>query len=429
MPEILLHYIWQQRLFAGYAQHTTDGRRIEVLSVGEHNLDAGPDFTNVHLRIYNVNDDANVNANANEYIDWFGNIEIHVHSSDWYRHHHERDAAYDDVVLHVVRDADRVVLNSRGQTVPQCELRYPEEQDYLTDLLHDARLMDSPIARHTCSHRLLQEPSLLTDGWRRTLLRHRLNCKAQSIRRLLDITKNDHAQAFYITLAHYFGFHTNGIPFEQLAIATPLIYLQKHRNSLFQLTAMLLGQSGLLENSDAADRDALWREYCFLQKKFSLTPLEAKIWKHARMRPQNFPEVRIRQFAHLLWQSEHLLDSIMSAGDIDALRELFTLRAADSEQYPQMQQAPQIGDASIDILIINAVVPYRFARLGEEDAIRILESLPAEKNNVIRQWQLLGQRIHSAADTQALIHLYVNYCADTRCVNCDVAYQIFLQNR
>lgn len=427
MPEILLHYIWQQRLFDGFEQYTTDGRRVEILSVGQHNMDAGPDFVNVRLRISNGDGD------KDGYTEWVGNIEIHVHSSDWYKHRHERDAAYDNVILHVVRDADRIVFNSRGEIIPQCALQYPTDQDYLTDLLHDARLMDSPIARHNCAHRLLKEPRLLTEGWKSTLLRHRFDCKAQSIKRLQDITINDWEQSFYITLAHYFGFHTNGLPFEQLAIATPLRYLRKHKNSLFQLTAMLMGQSGLISGEDTGygdsqseeyDREKVWKEYCFLQKKFNLVPLDGKLWKRARMHPQNQPETRIRQFAHLIWQSEHLFNKTMEATNLDKLRQLFRLRYEENGW-----KTPQIGDASIDILIINVVLPYRYARLGEEDALRILESLPAEKNNVIRQWQLLGQRIHSAADTQALIHLYVNYCANTRCVNCDVAYQIFLQNQ
>lgn len=407
MPEILLHYIWQQQIFRGYAQQTTDGRQLEILSVGEHNLDAGPDFTNVHLRIDGQ--------------EWFGNIEIHVHASDWYKHHHQEDSAYDSIILHVVRDADREIVNSKGETIPQCELRYPVDEDYLSRLVSDARMMDSGMARHKCASQLLSEPALLTEGWKKTLLRHRLRCKKESIDRLLTITKQDWEQAFYISLAHYFGFHTNGVPFELMAINTPLRILQKHRNSLFQLNAILLGQAGLFESrptpepeESTLEEGQMMLEYRFLKQKFGLTSIEPHLWKRARMRPQNFPETRIRQFAQLLYQQEHLLAQVLDAKSIDELRAIFAV--------------PTLGAASVDTLLINAAIPFRYALRGEEDAIRLLESIPAEKNSVIRQWQLLGQRVKTAADTQALIHLYVNYCSGSRCVNCDVAYQIFLQN-
>lgn len=411
MPEILLHYIWRKRLFDGFVQNTTDGRPIEILDVGEHNLDAGPDFTNVRLRIGEQ--------------EWVGNVEIHVHASDWYRHHHERDKAYDSVILHVVRDADRVVMNSRGEVLPQCELQYPDNQDYLTGLIHDARLMDSALSVHECGRRLLKEPGLLSDDWKQSLLNHRLRCKAESVNRLLKLVQNSLEQAFYISLAHYFGFHTNGLPFEQLAIATPLRFLQKHRNNLFQMTAILLGQSGLLEHSTSPDRDALWREYGFLSKKFDLVSIDAHLWKMARMRPQNFPEVRIRQFAQLLYQSEFLYSRAMETQTLSDIKQLFRLQPIADDLYPQMQRPAPIGDSSIDVLIINAVIPYLFAKGREQRAILLLEEMKAEQNNIVRQWRLLGQRVHTAADSQALIHLYMNYCSNARCINCDVAYRIF----
>lgn len=411
MPEILLHYIWRERLFDGFLQQTTDGRCVEILNVGSHNLDAGPDFANVRLLIDGQ--------------EWVGNIEIHVHASDWYKHHHDRDKAYDSVILHVVRDADCVVKNSRGEVITQCELQYPSGQDYLSGLLHDAQMMDSALSVHECGRRLLAEPGLLTNGWKHSLITHRLRCKAESVKRLLELVQNSPEQAFYISLAHYFGFHTNGLPFEQLAISTPLRFLQKHRNNLFQLTAMLLGQSGLLECSHSADRDQLWREYSFLQKKFDLVPIDAHLWKMARMRPSNFPEVRIRQFAQLLYQSEFLYSKAMDASSIEDLRDLFRLSPVLDDASSQLIPASPIGDASIDILIINVVVPFKFARGNEAEALSLLESMKAEQNNIIRQWQLLGQRVCTAADSQALIHLYLNYCASARCLNCDVAYRIF----
>ena len=401
MPEIVLHYIWEHCLWAGFEQYTTDGKKVEILSVGEHNRDAGPDYSHARIRI--------------DGHEWVGNIEIHVCSSDWTKHHHHLDKAYDNIILHVVRTADKPVYNSRGELVPQCELNYPSDKDYLSALFESAQRMDSAIARIGCAEQLLHDPRLLTEGWRKTLLCKRLECKRASITRLLEITKGSWEHALYISLARNFGFHTNSVPFEELAINTPLSCLQKHRNSLFQLTALLLGQAGLVQEPE------LQKEYDFLRVKFGLTPLEGSIWKHARLRPQNSPELRIRQFAQLMHQSENLLSKILDTDDLKELEMLFAV--------------PQIGKSSVDILLINTVIPYKYAYalhqnnpVKAEQALRLMEKIPAENNTIVRQWRVLGQEVKNAADTQALLHLYQNYCQHHECINCEVGYKIF-ENR
>ena len=402
MPEILLHYIWEHCLWANYPQQTTDGQPIQILSVGEHNRNAGPDYSHARIRIGDR--------------EWVGNVELHIHSGDWYRHNHHQDKAYDSVILHVVRDADKQVFNSRGEAVAQCALQYPDGQDYLTGLLTEAMRMDSAASRIGCAQQLIDDPQLLTDGWRRMLLRKRLDCKQASIERLLNITQGSWEHAFYVSLARNFGFHTNSVPFEELAIATPLSALRKHRDSLLQLTAMLLGQSGLPIHDEQ-----IAREYDFLRTKFNLTPIDGSQWKLGRIRPQNSPERRIRQFANLLYKSEFLFSKVLEMTDIEALAQLF---AQDG-----------FGRSSIDILLINTVIPYKYAyaRLrstnGEDAAIAMMEKIAAEDNTVIRQWRMLGQRISTAADSQALLHLYQNYCQHHECVNCDVGYRIFFEQR
>ena len=407
MPEIVLHYIWEHCLWAGFKQQTTDGRSVEILSVGAHNRDAGPDYSSARVRIDGK--------------EWVGNIEIHVCSSDWIKHRHHLDSAYDNVILHVVRTADKPVYNSRGELVSQCELQYPSDQDYLTDLFAAAQQMDSAISRIGCAEQLVRDPAILTEGWRKTLLRKRLECKRASIERLLEITKGSWEHALYISLARNFGFHTNSLPFEQLAINTPLSYLQKHRNSLFQLTALLMGQAGLLEIGDCKLENEdlkLAKEYAFLRTKFSLTPMDGSIWKHARLRPQNSPELRIRQFAQLLYQSESLLSKILDSNDLKDLVPLFEVN--------------KMGRSSIDILLINTVIPYKYAYAlhrnnphKAEEAAALMEQIAPENNTIIRQWRVLGQSIKNAADTQALLHLYQNYCQHHECINCEVGYQIF----
>ena len=401
MPEIVLHYIWEHCLWAGFEQYTTDGKKVEILSVGEHNRDAGPDYSHARIRI--------------DGHEWVGNIEIHVCASDWTKHHHHLDKAYDNIILHVVRTADKPIYNSKGELVPQCELNYPSDKDYLSALFESAQRMDSAIARIGCAEQLLHDPRLLTEGWRKTLLCKRLECKRASITRLLEITKGSWEHALYISLARNFGFHTNSVPFEELAINTPLSCLQKHRNSLFQLTALLLGQAGLVQEPE------LQKEYDFLRIKFGLTPLDGSIWKHARLRPQNSPELRIRQFAQLMHQSENLLSKILDTDDLKELEVLFAV--------------PQMGKSSVDILLINTVIPYKYAYalhqnnpVKAEQALRLMEKIPAENNTIVRQWRVLGQEVKNAADTQALLHLYQNYCQHHECINCEVGYKIF-ENR
>ena len=409
MPEIVLHYIWEHCLWAGFAQQTTDGKTVEILSVGEHNRDAGPDYSHARVRIDGK--------------EWIGNIEIHVSSSDWTKHRHHLDSAYDNIILHVVRTADKPVYNSRGELIPQCELNYPSDKDYLSALFETAQQMDSAMSRIGCAEQLLRDPQLLTEGWRKNLLRKRLECKHASIMRLLEITKGSWEHALYISLARNFGFHTNSVPFEELAINTPLSYLQKHKNNLFQLTALLMGQAGLI----APEQKEMYKEYDFLRTKFSLTPMDASVWKHARMRPQNSPELRIQQFAQLIYQSENLLSKILDYDDLKDLEQLFEITCSD---------AKPLGKSSIDILLINTVIPYKYAYAlyknnvaKAEAAMALMEKIAPENNTVIRQWRVLGQTVKNAADTQALLHLYQNYCQHHECINCEVGYKIFQDNQ
>jgi hypothetical protein len=418
MPEILLHYIWQQRLWSGFEQTTTDGLSVEIISTGQYNRNAGPDFSNAHVRIGQQ--------------DWIGNIEIHIHASDWYKHKHHTDGAYDNTILHIVCVADKDIENTRGEKIPQCELRYPADRDYMSEWLVHAQEMQMPVYHIECSHQLQSDASLMTEGWKKTLLLKRLECKRQSILQLLSITQNSWTHAFYISLAHNFGFHTNGIAFETLAIQTPLSCLLKHRDSLFQVTAILLGQSGLLNADTAIDseRKALWTEYEFLRKKFSLTPMQSSLWKKARMRPQNAPEVRIRQFAQLIHHSEFLFSKLIQAQDIDTMVDILQVEVQDTDT--RISLSPKLGRKSIEILLINTIIPYQYAYAiaqqkvkNDATVLQLMEAIPAEDNSIIRQWKMLGQTIHSAADTQALIHLYQNYCQPHQCYNCQVGYQIF----
>jgi len=406
MPELLLQYIWMKGLFRSLPQFTTDGRPVEVISVGDHNFDQGPDIFGAVIRIGEM--------------EWSGNVEIHVKSSDWYKHGHQHDKAYDNIILHVVRQADKNVYTTEGELITQCELRYPESSEYLAHLLKDRTSV--------CARELLGHPEMVREDWKSILLKDRMQKKAEAIEQLLTGTHNAWEQAFYITLAHNFGFHTNGLPFEMLAKQTPLVFLQKHRNSLFQLEAMLFGQSGLLTEGEVTNDyiQRLLNEYEFLRKKFSLQPIEGHLWKRMRMRPQNFPEVRIAQFAALLHSTESLFAQVLQENDLKKLREILTVSASDNWHNST------IGRSAVDVLIINSVVPYKYAwakahsqERKMQEAFELLRTIPAEKNHIIERWKMLGVQIDNAADSQTFIHLYQDYCIRHRCFNCDVGYQIF----
>ena len=418
MPEILLHYIWQKKAFLPFPQTTTDGKRVEVIDVGIHNADAGPDFFNAKIRINGII--------------WVGNIEIHVNSSDWFRHHHHTDPAYDNIILHVVKKADKKVYNSQGDAITQCELKYPQDQEQLERWLQDKLAL--------CNFKLEQDPSLLTDSWKTALLNDRICKKNNAIKQLLKIVNHNWEEAFYITLAHNFGFHTNSTPFELTAQQTPLAFLLKHRNNLFQVEAILFGQAGLLNPQTATDdySKLLLKEYLFLQKKFNLTPIDSYLWKMLRMRPQNFPHVRIAQFAALIHNSEFLFSKIIGTTDLKQLRKFFDIQTSEywTTHYCFNKKSnsaiKNIGKNAQDLLIINTVMPYQYAYaeyrnnlIGKQNALQLLNHIPAEHNHIIDQWKLLGLNIKNAADSQSFIHLYQNYCLVQRCMHCDVGYQIF----
>lgn len=422
MPERLLHYIWQYKFFSRFEQYTTQGEKIEVIDVGKLNTDSGPDFFNAKLKI---------NGQL-----WAGNIEIHINSSDWYKHHHDQNPNYDNIIMHIVAHADTEIRSTKGRLIPQCELKYPEgiQHKYIQWLISGEKT--------ACQDDIANVPTIYINDWKSSLLADRLQQKSNYINDLLKHYNNDWEETFYVTLAHYFGFHTNGAPFELLAKQTPLAYIGKHRNDLFQIEAILYGQAGLLtqQPSDSTDRyyNSLCKEYQFLKTKFSLTPIQGELWKFLRMRPDNFPTVRIAEFAALLHQTDHLFASLTEAKTINELRKLFEIKTSEYWDTHYMfnkesiKSPKRLGANAIDILIINVVTPFLFAygtNRNQSDyqdrAEQMLDELPPEKNSIITNWKQIGLSCQSAADTQALIHLHEQYCTNHKCLHCRIAHKIF----
>jgi len=416
-----MQYVWQHRLWRTEDMVTNDGRRVRVLDPGLLNTDSGPDFFNAKVEI-----DGHV---------WVGNIEIHVRASDWRRHGHDKDKAYDNVILHVVGMDDAPVTRSNGERIPQvvleCSPRFNESYQQLVTARNDL----------PCAEQLSSIPHLHVTEWIEALAFERLYGKVEHIQQLLTLYCNSWEDVCYVTLARNLGFGINSDAFERLARRTPLRLLHKHSDQLTQVEALLFGQSGLLEaartSSDGYCR-TLCREYDFLANKFTLTPMEGEAWKLFRIRPQNFPHRRIAMLAGYVHGGFNLMSSIVEAPDLAAVRELFnvTLTGYWAGHYHfggdgSNQNASAIGRSSIDIVLINTVVPLLYAWGVQHDddrltrrAVAILEDLKSEENSIVATFRRAGIRCDDALTSQALIQLRREYCDKRKCVYCRFGHRI-----
>lgn len=416
--EQLLHYIWKYRLYQHPLQ-TSDGLAIEVIDPGMPNTDAGPDFFNAKVKIGDET--------------WAGNVEIHNTPDDWNKHGHQTDRAYNSVVLHVVGKAGNAVRNEAGQLVPQCLMQVPAKLQNNYAYLLSA---DVPLP---CSNFIGSVPRIHIRTMLESLLLERLERKSKDVFRLLEHFENSWNEVFYTVLARNFGFGLNSEPFERLALATPLSILLKHSDNLFQLEAILFGQAGMLEGANEADEytSRLKEEYRFLRQKYSLRPLDAYLFKKLRVRPSGSPYLRIAQLARLCQSIPGLFSLILETEDVGKIRLHFHVNASDYWQthYSFGETSPlkskYLGDASLDIILINTVAPILFAyglKTASEahlsKATAFLETLRPESNAIVRQFADAGIRSDSAHDTQALIQLKREYCEKRKCLFCRVGHRL-----
>ena len=423
--ERLLHYVWRHRLFPLAPLRATDGRALEVIDTGQPNTDAGPDFFNAKIRL-----DGTL---------WVGNVEIHLRASDWARHGHRGDAAYDNVVLHVVGEADAEVCRTDGQPVPQLQLDCPPGVRHRYDELCRP---SSASGLPPCHGSLSALPPLKVHAWLSALGAERLRQKAGDVERRLEQTGGDWEDAFFVTLARNFGFGLNADAFEAWALRLPLRALGRQRDNLFQLEALFLGTAGLLDDVPDEAPDgypaALRREYGYLRRKLSLAdPLPRSRWRFLRLRPDNFPHVRLAQLAWLCHEREHLFSRVLEAASADDVRRLLQVQTSDywtdhCRFGPPMprRRARRLGTASADLLLLNTVAPLLYAygvhRRDEalcRRAAALLDELPAEDNAVVRRWAAAGIVPRSAADSQALLQLTRAYCDRRDCLRCRFGYE------
>ena len=408
-----MQYIWQHRLWKSGDMATNDGRRVRVLDPGLLNRDSGPDFFNAKVEIDGQT--------------WVGNIEIHVRASDWRRHHHDEDPAYDSVILHVVEKDDAPVYRRSGERIPQLVLETSVNfQERLRTLLESRT--DLP-----CASTLSQMSELQVTEWLDRMAMERLQCKSGRTQELLELYHGSWEDVCYVTLSRNLGFGVNSDAFERLARRTPLRFLQKHNDSLLQLEAILLGQAGLLEEAPVGEgyTRRIVDEYAFLANKFQLQHMDRSDWKLFRLRPQNFPYRRLALLAHYLHHGFRLMSDILEAGDVKQLRALFdvTLTGFWANHYtldgkPQ-RPMPALSRGSVDIVLINTVATLLYCHgesTGNESecnrALSLLESIDSERNRIVTQFRDAGITCDNALRSQALIELKRNYCEARKCIYC-----------
>ncbi|GAB1454162.1 DUF2851 family protein [Draconibacterium sp.] len=420
IPEEFLQYIWESKLFFTENLKTTNGEKLEIMNVGKRNTDSGPDFFNAKIKI----DDTI----------WVGNIEIHKKSSDWYVHNHQTDKAFDNVILHAVEISDQSILRSNGEEIPVFVLKYPGHLKSNYQNLLDAKTW---IACENQFHKI--DPIILQLGFNRLMI-ERLEIKTEEILTRLQQNNNDWNTTFYQMLARMFGFKVNAVPFELLAKSLPMEILAKHKSSLFQLEALLFGNSGLLNDQLLGDDYYidLRNEYSFLYKKYKLKGIESHLWKFMRLRPGNFPTLRISQFAALIHRSHGLFSRIIELENLSDLKDLFKVQASEYwkthysfNKTSTRNSEKELGETSVDMLIINVVIPFLFVygekqnkELLKNRALEFLEQLPAELNSIIEKWGKLGVNSRSAFESQALLQLKNKYCDRKKCLNCQIGVKL-----
>lgn len=415
--EQLLHYVWKHKIFPLKELKTTTGQQVEVIDTGLANTDAGPDFFNAKLKLDGVL--------------WIGNIEIHERSSDWFKHGHHADAGYNSVILHIASEIDTEISRSNGERIPQIQLICPEAVRTNYKELLETDSYPPLLPHHSFT------PPFTAHSWMTALQMERFEQKATLLNERLKRCQGNWEDAFFITLARNFGFGLNGDAFETWAHRLPFRAVDKHRNDLFQIEAIFFGQAGILEDSDGDGYYLrLKKEYTYLQHKFGLIPMDASLWRFLRLRPANFPHIRIAQLACLYHRAYGLLSRIMETETLQGVRDI--LKGGTSEYWlthytfggSSPSRPKTLSNTSLDLLIINTVVTFLYAyglhkgnRVLCARAGSFLEELKAENNYITRMWEQCGMKASNAADSQALIQLKKEYCDKKKCLYCRIGYE------
>jgi hypothetical protein len=401
MSESFLHYAWQFQYFAKGDLRLSSGESLSIFNVGHKNSDAGPDFLQARVRM--------------DGIDWIGSVEIHILASGWHDHKHDLDKRYENVVLHVVP-----TLELMGRIDDSLLQRYKELLNSLDDI--------------PCSGVFQSVSSIRKHSMVDNALTSRLESRTLVIQELLRRNGNDWEETCYQLIARSFGFKVNAEPFLRLAQGLSLKTLLKHGNRIDQLEALLFGQAGFLDQKSRDDYHRLLkREYHLLRQKYQLEKLSIgeHHWKFLRMRPANFPTIRLAQLAMLIYSQKNLFSRFLHAQSYTELKEILSVQQTEYWRTHYnfgkvlKQEVSMMGTESMNMIIINTVVPLMVAsgRIRDEQylidrAINMLHEVPPESNAITRRWETLHMNIRSAFDSQGLIELHQNFCLKHRCLEC-----------
>ena len=425
--EQLLHYVWKHKMLPLQEMKTTKGLHIEVIDSGLHNMNSGPDFFNAKIKI----DDTL----------WVGNVEIHDKASDWYLHKHDKDERYNNVILHVCGDIDMEVKNQNGDCIPQLQLDVPE---HVTQ--HYAELLSTD--KYPPCYKIIPELSnLMVHSWMSALQTERLEQKTDAITSRVEQCNGSWGAGFFVTLARNFGFGLNGDAFEHWALNIPLNDVAHHRDNLFQIEAIFMGQAGLLDLDTVPAKyheiaiadgyfNKLKDEYTYLKHKFGLQQIDSNMWRFLRLRPQNFPHIRISQLANMYYTAKCSISQIV---ECDTVKEAMNTMHTGVTEYWEThytfgseseKNEKHISPFSLNLLMINTVIPVLFAYGRHQSkekycdrAFDFLEQLKAENNHIVRMWKECGLNVENAGDSQALIQLKNEYCDKKNCLRCRIGYE------
>ena len=419
MTERLLQYIWQFQYFNKKELQLSTGESLQIIHRGEWNLHQGPDFMEASIKIGETK--------------WIGNIELHVQSSDWFRHAHQHDKNYKNIILHVVwrhdleNDIANIPLLTLQDKVPKMLLSQYEEWMINSDFI-------------PCAAQLNAVSTIVWVSWKERLLIERLQRKTEIVKTYLNQCSHHWEEAFWWLLARNFGIKVNSEAFESVAKSLPVKVLVRHKNQINQLEALLLGQAGLLENKFEENYPKmLQKEYLFYKKKYKLQSICESI-HFLRMRPENFPTIRLAQLAMLIHDSSHLFSKVLEMHSVSEVKTLLNVTANDYWHYhyrldePSAFKPKKLGEQMVNNIIINTIVPaiFSFGYLHSQDsyedkAVNWLEQICAENNSIVDKFIEAGISSRNALDTQAVLELKSAYCDKRRCLDCAVGS--YLLNR
>lgn len=422
VKEELLHFIWQYKLLKPIELFSQSGQIIKIIKTGELNKDSGPDFFNAKLKIANLT--------------LAGNIEIHVNASDWFKHKHDNDPAYSNIILHVVYNNDL-----KKEEFPNTNFEVLEIKNYIDkSILKKYEALVSSKNKLPCSKHISKINSLKLHAWLQRMLIERLEQKTEYINHLFELSGHDYTQTFYLTLARNFGFKVNAEPFENLARYLPIQILLKHTQNIFQLEALLFGCAGLL-NQPFKEKylQQLQNEFEFLKNKYHLKVMKPEVWKFMRLRPANFPSVRLWQFALMIHHTPELFSNPDKYNSINKLTKAIQHKPQGywiNHYYPEGKEQKNIGaigENSLEMIITNTIAPFLFF-YGKHTckdqfidyALNCYEDLAFESNIKTRHFTNAGLKFKTSGESQALINLFDNYCKIKRCLSCGVASQLLI---